>query len=71
MGYGPLVHFKGPYSFWARIILEDGIEKIVFRNHRLFASQLIPIGGPQDGFFYPTLTLIIDSYNPDIAENFL
>ena len=22
----------------------------------------MPIGDPQDGFFYPTLTLIVDSY---------
>ena len=27
---------------------------------------MIPNGGPQDRFFYPTLTLMIDPYNIDI-----
>ena len=27
------------------------------------ASLMMPIGDPRDGFFYPTLTLIIDSNN--------
>ena len=26
------------------------------------ASLVMPIGDPRDGFFYPTLTLMIDSY---------
>ena len=26
------------------------------------ASLFTPIGDPQDGFFYPTLTLVVDSY---------
>ena len=29
------------------------------------ASLLMPIGDPQDGFFYPILTLIIDTYSID------
>ena len=28
MGYGPLVHFKGPSSFWARIISDSFIHVI-------------------------------------------
>ena len=43
---------------------EDGIEKPVPRDpycHHL-ASLLMPIGDPQDVFFYPTLTLMMDSY---------
>ena len=27
------------------------------------ASLMMPIDGPRDGFFYPTLTLMIVSYN--------
>ena len=27
------------------------------------ASLVMPIGDPQDGFFYPNLTLMINSYN--------
>ena len=30
--------------------------------HQL-ATLVMPIGDPRDGFFYPTLTLMIDSYN--------
>ena len=29
----------------------------------------MPIGDPQDGFFYPTLTLMIDSYKPTLLEH--
>ena len=29
----------------------------------LSASLMMPSGDPQDGFFYPALTRIIDSYN--------
>ena len=29
------------------------------------ASLVMPNGDPQDEFFYPTLTLMIDSYNLD------
>ena len=28
------------------------------------ASPVMPIGDPRDGFFYPTLTLMIDSSSP-------
>ena len=31
------------------------------QNHS--ASPMMPNSDPQDGFFYPTLTLMIDSYN--------
>ena len=44
---------------------EDVIEKSTFVItvcHHL-ASLVMPIGDPQDGFFSPTLTLIMDSYN--------
>ena len=27
------------------------------------ASLVMPIGDPWDGFFYPTLTVVMDSYN--------
>ena len=26
----------------------------------------MPIGNPRDGFFYPTLTLMMDSYKPSL-----
>ena len=45
---------------------EDGIEKsplkMIVCHHS--ASLVIPIGDPQDGFFYLTLTFMIDSYIP-------
>ena len=28
----------------------------------------MPNGDPRDGFFYLTLTLMIDSYNPQVAQ---
>ena len=30
MGYGPLAHFKGPSSFWARINPEPCVNKVYF-----------------------------------------
>ena len=38
--------------------------KSVPRDHRLspLTSLVMPNGDPRDGFFYPTLTLMIDSY---------
>ena len=46
-------------------LCEDGIEKSVPRitdcHHA--ASLVMPIGDPRDGFFYPTLILMIDTYN--------
>ena len=58
---------------------EDGIEKSVTRitewHHKAknpslaitvfhhSASPVMPIGDARDGFFYPTLTLMMDSYN--------
>ena len=33
-------------------------------NTTATASLVIPNGDPRDGLFYPTLTLMIDSYNP-------
>ena len=44
---------------------EGGIEKSVPRDHRLSSlgkPDVMPNGDPRDGFFYPTLTLMIDSY---------
>ena len=38
--------------------------RITFCHH--LASLVIPNGDPQDGFFYPTLTLMIDPYDIDI-----
>ena len=36
MGYGPLIHFKGPSSFWSRIIpdLSVTIERMYVINYR-------------------------------------
>ena len=42
-------------------VFEDGLEKSVTHDHRL-SSLGKPID-PRDRFFYPTLTLMIDSYN--------
>ena len=45
----------------------DGrIEKSVPQDHLCYhsASLVMPNGDPQDGFFYPTHTLMIDSYIP-------
>ena len=39
---------------------ERGIEKSFPPDHS--ASLVMPIGDPRDGFFYPTLSLMIDSY---------
>ena len=39
------------------------IEKSIPLDHRLSSANLMmPLGDPQDGFFFPTLTLMIDSY---------
>ena len=35
------------------------------------ASLVMPIGDPRDGFFYPTLTLMIDPYIPILDSNLL
>ena len=37
------------------------MEKSVPRDHRL-SSLVMPNDDPREGFFYPTLTLMIDSY---------
>ena len=38
-------------------------------NILTFASSLVmPNGDPRDGFFDPTLTLMIDSYNLDLSQ---
>ena len=43
---------------------EDGIENLSLTinvcHHS--ASLVMPIGDPRNGFFYPTLTLIMDSF---------
>ena len=43
----------------------DGIEKSLPHNHSLspLASLVMPNRDPRAGFFYPTLTLMMDSYN--------
>ena len=48
-----------------RYSCEGRIEKSVTHDHRLSssASLAMPNGDPRDGLFYPTLTLMIDSYN--------
>ena len=47
------------------ILCEDGQKNpslaITICHHS--ASLMMPIGDPLDGFFYPTLTLMMDSYN--------
>ena len=49
---------------------ESGTEKSVLRmtdcHHS--ASLMMPIGDPQDGFFYPTLILMKDSYSLCVSE---
>ena len=39
-------------------------EKSVPRDHHLssIATLVMPLGYPRDGFFYPALTLMVDSY---------
>ena len=53
-------YLKIKKQWWARTIIyyscEGGIEKSVPQDLRF------PNGDPRDGFFYPTLTLMIDSY---------
>ena len=46
------------------LLCEGRIEKSVPCNHRLLhsASLVMPNGDPRDEFFYPTLTLMIDTY---------
>ena len=44
---------------------EGGIEKnrsLAITNCHHSTSLVMPIGDPRDGFFYPTFTLMIDSY---------
>ena len=43
-------------------LCEDGIEKSAPSHHS--KCLMVPNGDPQDGFFYTTLTFMIDSYNP-------
>ena len=43
------------------LLCEDGIEKSVPSDYHL--SSLMPNVNPREGFFYPTLTLMIDSYS--------
>ena len=45
---------------------ENEIENSDHCDHRFHhsASHVMPIGDPQDRFFYPTLTLMIDSFSP-------
>ena len=46
-------------------LCDDGIKKSVPHDHLCYhsASLRMPIDDPRDGFFYHTLTLMIDSYN--------
>ena len=46
-----------------RCLCEDGIEKSVPHDHHL------SLGNPWDGFFYSTLTLMIDSYSHSLSFN--
>ena len=63
------VNFKINSQWWARKRIhywcKGGVEKSVLRitvwHHE--ASLVMPEGDPQDGFFYPILTLKIDSYS--------
>ena len=45
-------------------LCEDGIENpsLVITVCHHSASLVMPVNDPQDGFFYPSLTLMIDSY---------
>ena len=45
-------------------LCEDGIEQSVPRGHSLssLASLMMPISNPGDGFLYPNLTRMMDSY---------
>ena len=64
----PKAYFKiknsGEQEKIIRYSYEGRIEKSDHRDHRLSysASLVMPNGDPRDGFFYPTLTLMIDSY---------
>ena len=49
---------------------EDGIENLSFAiticHHS--ASLVMPIGDTLDGFFYPTLTLMMDAYTNRVVN---
>ena len=45
-----------------RMGLKNSSLAITVCHHSL--SLVIPFFDPQDGFFYPTLTIMMDSYNP-------
>ena len=49
---------------------EDGIEKSVLPDHCFHHSAIlkIPNGDPRNGFFYPILTLMVDSYILSVNE---
>ena len=57
--------FSGEQEKRIHYSCEDGIEKpsIAITVRHLSAGLVLPNGDPRDGFFLPTLTLMIDSYN--------
>ena len=59
-----VVKKKNPLFVWG------GIEKSVPRDHHLLSLgkpwHWASLGDPWDRFFYPTLTLMMDSYSPTI-----
>ena len=42
-------------------------KNIGFLSNTSLASHVMPNGDPRDGFFYPTLTLIMDYYIPSLG----
>ena len=68
-------YFRLKSQWWARkrihYLCECGIEKSMFTItvwHHL-ASLMMPIGDPWDWFFYPILTLTMDSYIEKWIQN--
>ena len=49
---------------WDRKICSSGSPFVITQDHNLssLGRLVIPISNPQDGFFYSTVTLMIDSY---------
>ena len=45
---------------FSKVWIEKSVLAITDCHHS--ACLVMPIGGPRDGFFHPTLTLIIDFY---------
>ena len=43
-------------------------EIVVWQKSVHSASLVMPNGNPWDGFYYPTLILMIDSYNPTLTQ---